>query len=799
MPELVVRSEGDERLFNLESEDSVLIGRAPEAQIRIEDVASSRRHAQILRVKNGFELVDLGSRNGTLVNGVRRDRQLLRDGDVVAIGAVEIRYRDEAAADEIEIGVDLEMDEPVEGGVQLEDLSDDRPRATGSDCLLVFQGGDRDGERLTLGRRTTIGRKDTNKIVLRDTMVSSYHCEITREGGAGYVIRDLGSTNGTVVDAEPATEVALRHGSRIRVGAQRFVFLDPAVAEFEAALAAGDDGDAWGMMREIDTSAVRRRSPVGMIVLLLFLGLLAYGGYWTTQQTAGDTAITGPEGNVLGEFSYEAEGAGLDVTRGGGAVAAKSGRAHSGERVLALTRGDATGLVVARFRSEGGAPGVMYRLETQVRTAGSARAGLRLEWLGEDRVRTTQSAPVSSDGWTKLSLEATSPSGLREVRAALVLFEGDRAEFDDTSLVIVATSPSGLRSVESGEFVIASDERGTLDVTRSGRPILWNGRVTLGEEVSTHGVAGIESVAASDGKLTVIGSVAVEGGDDVPFSLEIAPVEEAVQITLKADAERAGLRFAATRGIFDAPVYVSTAGGLQTRADAFERIESAMRLTFQAEGGRVGLVAGDAGMGLAIRERAGGLELACDALVSGGAAGFELKTSFASARADASATFDEARRAAGEHPGEAYAKYGEAKATFPFDPVFVAAVDEAVTKLDAAWERSYEHAEQAEAAGRSFGNDAELDEASRTWKGLAERWAGLSRAAEAAARLQAVDELRAARAAEASKAPSAAELARAKAFEEAGDAAIARAIWRSIVACFPGTEAAAAAKQMLGN
>ncbi|MCU1458347.1 MAG: domain containing protein [Actinomycetia bacterium] len=64
-------------------------GRHPESEIFLDDVTVSRRHAVFERRENGYVLRDVGSLNGTYVNGDRVDEYELRNGDDVQIG----RYR----------------------------------------------------------------------------------------------------------------------------------------------------------------------------------------------------------------------------------------------------------------------------------------------------------------------------------------------------------------------------------------------------------------------------------------------------------------------------------------------------------------------------------------------------------------------------------------------------------------------------------------------------------------------------------------------------------------------------------
>ena len=54
---------------SLQRRDSVVIGRGTECDVVIQDLKASRRHCQLSRKDEGFLLEDLGSRNGTYVNG----------------------------------------------------------------------------------------------------------------------------------------------------------------------------------------------------------------------------------------------------------------------------------------------------------------------------------------------------------------------------------------------------------------------------------------------------------------------------------------------------------------------------------------------------------------------------------------------------------------------------------------------------------------------------------------------------------------------------------------------------------
>jgi pSer/pThr/pTyr-binding forkhead associated (FHA) protein len=71
---------------------SFVIGRSRECDLRVTDGNASRRHAEIVQEGSVYVLVDLGSTNGTELNGRRVTRHELADGDHITIGATDLVF-----------------------------------------------------------------------------------------------------------------------------------------------------------------------------------------------------------------------------------------------------------------------------------------------------------------------------------------------------------------------------------------------------------------------------------------------------------------------------------------------------------------------------------------------------------------------------------------------------------------------------------------------------------------------------------------------------------------------------------
>lgn len=115
---------------------------------------------------------------------------------------------------------DEELDEYPDQTCYIEPPAETVVRVVG---WLVATTGAARGRDHRLASRTRIGTRQDSDVHLDDTFVSSRHAEILVEGEE-FVLRDLGSTNGTFCGGERISESRLRDGDRLRFGQSEFVF-----------------------------------------------------------------------------------------------------------------------------------------------------------------------------------------------------------------------------------------------------------------------------------------------------------------------------------------------------------------------------------------------------------------------------------------------------------------------------------------------------------------------------------------------------------------------------------------------
>jgi hypothetical protein len=76
-------------------EGEICLGRSPKCEVQLPVKNVSRKHVRVSFRNEEYQIEDLGSTNGTYVNGIRIERCILRNHDQVEIGGVKIIFKEE--------------------------------------------------------------------------------------------------------------------------------------------------------------------------------------------------------------------------------------------------------------------------------------------------------------------------------------------------------------------------------------------------------------------------------------------------------------------------------------------------------------------------------------------------------------------------------------------------------------------------------------------------------------------------------------------------------------------------------
>ncbi len=217
---VLIQQDGPEREFGL-GKASITLGRALSNDIVLGDSRASREHARLECTAEGCHILDLGSANGTRLNGAPIQRATLRPGDVLGLGSSQLRYEAEPTLDDLEL---TRLDSEADLAQSLEhEILPMAINETNLPRLVVF---DRDQAReiqLHGVDAVTIGRTEENDVVVDQSNVSRHHATVVRRG-SGWLLRDLGSTNGTWLRGEGVEERLLQEGDAFRVGRAQIIF-----------------------------------------------------------------------------------------------------------------------------------------------------------------------------------------------------------------------------------------------------------------------------------------------------------------------------------------------------------------------------------------------------------------------------------------------------------------------------------------------------------------------------------------------------------------------------------------------
>ncbi|MBI4575426.1 MAG: FHA domain-containing protein [Planctomycetes bacterium] len=206
-----------------------IVGRALDNGIALDDVKASRQHCRLALEGGAWYVEDLGSRNGTRLNGKPLGRDLLRPGDRLQVGDATIEV------------VRAPLPLPPGGGGPAVEAPQGVPA---SGAFLTCLDGDMEGRRVPLGPTpVTLGRNPRNTVVLNHPKVSGEHARIEAVG-AGYGLADQGSTNGTRVNGERVSRQVLSTGDVVDIEGIRFRYDGPGSSPARAPAEGGMAGAA---------------------------------------------------------------------------------------------------------------------------------------------------------------------------------------------------------------------------------------------------------------------------------------------------------------------------------------------------------------------------------------------------------------------------------------------------------------------------------------------------------------------------------------------------------------------------
>jgi len=222
------------------TKSEIIIGREDSVDITIPASAVSRRHARLMLIGENYVLEDLGSSNGTYVNGEKLDKQhTLKSGDKIRLGQIiSLVYTAPVSEEDSNLTVVSIKDAnktakhsgPAKPAHVMQTVLGEAPAipqaSAGPRQLIVsIAGGSTQTYPLT-GSSISIGRLDTNDIVIPSQIVSSRHARLEQVKGGGYKLVVMPEAKNPVqFEGRPIDgSHVLHHNDLLRIGS-----MDPGV------------------------------------------------------------------------------------------------------------------------------------------------------------------------------------------------------------------------------------------------------------------------------------------------------------------------------------------------------------------------------------------------------------------------------------------------------------------------------------------------------------------------------------------------------------------------------------------
>lgn len=211
------------------------IGRAQDNDIVINNLALSRRHAEVHLRSGRFEVEDLGSQNGVFVNNSRiRGPQRLGDQDTITLGTYQFVFTADPAQARAPSPPPSPRRRRAQEVTQLEAPEElaaagDLARRGSSDRapLLVLKYNDVELQRFpVMGAEVVVGRAKDCDIQIAERRLSRRHCKVFQDADGGFYLTDLGSQNGTYVNRRRIPQFyELNHGDVLNFAEYSILYL----------------------------------------------------------------------------------------------------------------------------------------------------------------------------------------------------------------------------------------------------------------------------------------------------------------------------------------------------------------------------------------------------------------------------------------------------------------------------------------------------------------------------------------------------------------------------------------------
>jgi pSer/pThr/pTyr-binding forkhead associated (FHA) protein len=218
---------------NFPISNAMIVGRE-ECDIIIDDAMISSRHAKLDFNDQILSVKDLGSTNGTFVNGKQITEAILKAGDEIKFDKMVFTVKGpgrSSAKTAVRSVLNLAKTQVRNAAAAKTQVKPAPDHSTPSQALLEVVKGHSGRQIFELkGSSLTIGRMAENDIVLTDEMVSGCHAQLTCAGGI-WTIEDKGSANGTLVNNAKVTQRVLKSGDRMSIGQVELCFRDPHIKE----------------------------------------------------------------------------------------------------------------------------------------------------------------------------------------------------------------------------------------------------------------------------------------------------------------------------------------------------------------------------------------------------------------------------------------------------------------------------------------------------------------------------------------------------------------------------------------